>query len=120
MSLLKGYVKWVAIEVGFGGLTQKRRVKQLLFGYEDQYLKKIKAKTPINGGDPSIDIVVALNGLNQTQADAVKNPRSMYTGYSDPMMTRVYTSNSHYPYITYNHTYFDGYDIKSEQISPYT
>lgn len=43
----------------------------------------------------------------------------MYTGKSDPLLTRRYISTFNYPYITYNHTYFDGFTVISEQINPY-
>lgn len=43
----------------------------------------------------------------------------MYTGYSDPMITRIYRSNYKKDYVTYNKTYFDGYNIISQQASPY-
>jgi hypothetical protein len=43
----------------------------------------------------------------------------MYTGYSDPKLTRIYRSIQGKEFITCNHTYFDGYDIHTEFISPY-
>jgi hypothetical protein len=35
MTLLKNYIKFITIEVGFGGFTMKRTVNEILFGYED-------------------------------------------------------------------------------------
>jgi hypothetical protein len=46
-------------------------------------------------------------------------PQSMYTGYSDPLITRIYRTYQYKDCITYNHTYFDGYKVHSEWISPY-
>lgn len=43
----------------------------------------------------------------------------MYTGYSDPMITRNYKSNLGQEIITYNKTYFDGYKVVSDIISPF-
>ena len=43
----------------------------------------------------------------------------MYTGYSDYDLTRVYKSSMNKSYISYNHTYYDGYRVISEQTSPY-
>jgi hypothetical protein len=37
----------------------------------------------------------------------------MYTGYSDATLTRNYITNYNYSYITYNKTYYTGYDIVS-------
>lgn len=42
MTLLKSFVRFVTIEVGFGGFTQERSVRELLFGYEDPFLKGLK------------------------------------------------------------------------------
>ncbi len=33
MTLLKNYVKFVMVEVGFGGFVQRRSPRELLFGY---------------------------------------------------------------------------------------
>lgn len=53
-TLLMDYVRFVAIEIGFGGLTQERTVNEMLFGYEDPFLKTLKEMDPMLGGDPSI------------------------------------------------------------------
>jgi hypothetical protein len=53
-SLVIEYIRLVTIEVGFGGFTQKRTVEELLFGYEDPFLKTLKEMDPMLGGDPSI------------------------------------------------------------------
>jgi hypothetical protein len=60
------YIRFVTIEVGFGGLTQERTVNELLFGYEDPFLKTLKEMDPMLGGDPSIEAMVALNEPNAT------------------------------------------------------
>lgn len=38
MTLLKTFVKFITIELGFGGFTQERSPRELLFGYEDPFL----------------------------------------------------------------------------------
>lgn len=113
------YVRFVAIEVGFGGFTQDRTVSELLFGYEDPFLKTLKEMDPMLGGDPSIETKVALNEPNATLAEAKDTPQSMYTGYSDPMITRNYKANLGQEIITYNRTYFDGYRVISDIVSPF-
>jgi len=37
----------------------------------------------------------------------------MYTGYSDPMITRNYILNKGKQYIVFNKTWYDGYNIRS-------
>ena len=54
------------MEVGFGGLTQKRTPNDLIFGYEDPFLTKMKALDPMLGGDPSITTLVMVNDPNST------------------------------------------------------
>lgn len=72
------------------------------------------------GGDPSINTIVALNQLNSTlEGKPVLIPQSMYTGYSDPLLTRIYTQENGKDYIAYNRTYFDGYNINSQIITPF-
>jgi hypothetical protein len=53
--------------VGLGGIVQERSVQDLVFGYEDDFLKNLRDMDPATGGDPSINIVVALNELNLTE-----------------------------------------------------
>ena len=71
------------------------------------------------GGDPSINSIVMLNEPNTTLEQAYMFPQSMYTGYSDISLTRQQSSIDNKKYITYNKTWFDGYEIHSEFVSPY-
>lgn len=66
MTLLKNFVKFVTVEVGFGGFTQERSVRELLFGYEDPFLKGLQTTDTMMGGDPSINPIVMLNEPNIT------------------------------------------------------
>jgi hypothetical protein len=75
---------------------------------------------PMLGGDPSIETMVALNEPNATIEEAALDiPQSVYTGYADPYMVRVYRTYNGKEYIAYNHTYFDGYKVITEFISPF-
>ena len=64
------YMRWFGISVTLNGFTTNRTVRQILFGYEDQFLKVIKETYPPFGGDPSAPSVIALNDLNLTQAES--------------------------------------------------
>lgn len=66
-GLLRSYLKFLAIEVGLGGITQERSVKELVLGYEDDFLRNLRDMDPVIGGDPSINIVVAINDPNSTR-----------------------------------------------------
>ncbi len=105
--------------MGFGGLTQQRSVKELLFGYEDPFLKALQVTDTMMGGDPSINPVIMLNEPNITETEAVLFPMSAYTGESDISLTRQFVSLFGYDYITYNKTWYDGYEIQSEFVTPY-
>ena len=43
----------------------------------------------------------------------------MYTGYSDPSLTRIYASEFGQDHITFNRTFFTGYEVVSEHANPY-
>lgn len=53
--------------MGFGGLTIKKSVEDILFGFEDPFLKKIKEKNTMLGGDPTLHTVLMLNDPNITE-----------------------------------------------------
>lgn len=67
MTLLKNFVRFVTIEVGFGGFTQTRSPRELLFGYEDPFLENLRETDTMTGGDPSINPVIMLNEPNITE-----------------------------------------------------
>jgi hypothetical protein len=60
-KILKSYLKYMLIEIAFGGFTMRRSPQELLFGYEDDFLRQLRDLDPAMGGDPSLSIVVALN-----------------------------------------------------------
>lgn len=73
----------------------------------------------MQGGDPSINPVIMLNEPNITADQAYLFPQSVFTGYTDLSLTRQYNSINGLPYISYNKSWFDGQEIKSEFVSPY-
>lgn len=118
-SLLQGWIQFYTTQVAFGGLVQKRTVRDLLIGYEDPFLKDIKTEDLMRGGDPSIDIIILLNEANQTLEESLRYRSKMYSGYSDPYLTRNFLIKDGSQHIYFTKNTFDGYDIKKEQLSPY-
>ena len=74
---------------------------------------------PVLGGDPSINIVVALNDPNITQEQARQYPISMYTGKDDYNQTRFYKAINGVPYINFNYSYWNGDDVVNDIKSPW-
>ncbi len=64
---VRSYLRFVVVEGAFGGLTVRKRARELLFGYTDRFLETFKNLDPAMGGDPSIDPVIHLNELNSTR-----------------------------------------------------
>ena len=64
------YIRWFSITITLNGLTMNRTVREILFGYEDEYLAQVKNAYPPFGGDPSAPSVIALNDLNLTDAES--------------------------------------------------
>ena len=66
-EMLKEYLRFIVIEVGFDGLTQERKAKELIFGYDDPFLVNLRDMDPILGGDPSTASFIAFNEPNSTR-----------------------------------------------------
>ena len=66
MQQLRFYLRYVIIEIGFGGFSHKRSADELLWGYEDPFIKKLKTMDPQKGGDPSVQSIINLAGNNFT------------------------------------------------------
>jgi len=47
-----------------------RTPREILFGYEDEFLASVKNAYPPFGGDPSAPSIIALNELNFTKEEA--------------------------------------------------
>ena len=97
------------IECALGGLVQKRTVKELLFGYEDPFVKNIKTVDLMRGGDPSKDPTIALNEPNKTFEEAQKYTSSMNTGKTDPYKTRNFITKDNNTQIFIEQKSFTGY-----------
>jgi hypothetical protein len=67
IKMLKTYLKYISIEVSFGGLTVQRSVRDILFGYDDDFIRQLKELDPAMGGDPSLSTIVGLNEPNITE-----------------------------------------------------
>lgn len=60
-------MRYVVMEVGFGGFTQQRSPREIFFGYVDPFLQNLKETDTMAGGDPSINSLIAFNELNLTR-----------------------------------------------------
>lgn len=70
LDSLRNYLRFVVMNVAFGGLTTRRKARDLLFGYTDSLLLTLKELDPALGGDPSIDPVIHLNEINASREQA--------------------------------------------------
>ena len=61
----------MTIFVGLRGFTQTRSAKDLIFGYDDEFLTERKNAYPPFGGDPSIQNNIAFNDKNISKEEAV-------------------------------------------------
>jgi hypothetical protein len=41
-AYLRNYMRFIVLEVGFGGFTQQRSPKEVFFGYDDPFLRNLK------------------------------------------------------------------------------
>lgn len=64
---MKNYMRFVSIFMGLRGFTHERSAKELIFGYNDEYLLERKNNYPPFGGDPSTPAYTAFNDLNLTE-----------------------------------------------------
>lgn len=113
------YLRYVMMELSMGGFAQTRSVGDLLWGYNDTFLTKIKNRSPLDSGDPSLANLVTLAGPNCTDPDSFQFAASMYTGINESSLTRNFITINQEPFITYNHIYFNGNETVSEFISPW-
>jgi hypothetical protein len=113
------YIRWLAITVTLNGYTTTRTVREILFGYEDEFLAAIKNEYPPFGGDPSAPSVIALNDLNLTESEASTtivfktgkdNFRDVYQNYEI----------NGYRYSVNNYSWFDGNTTRWAWMSPWT
>jgi hypothetical protein len=112
------YIRWFAITITLNGLTMNRTVREILFGYEDEYLAQIKNTYPPFGGDPSAPSVIALNDLNLTNEESTQTI-VFKTGKDD--FRNVYQNYeiNGYRYLVNNYTWFTGNETKFGWKSPW-
>ena len=102
------YMRYMMVEVGFGGFTQTRTVKELLWGYSDSFLASIARADPImEGGDPSVDSVIHLVN-NGTIESALNTTEALYTGTGNIMKVRSFKKINGRNYITSKYHKFNG------------
>lgn len=118
-DVLKEYLRYIVIEVGFGGFTQQRKARELIFGYDDPFLVNLRDMDPILGGDPSTASYIAFNEPNSTKEEAVMFPQAMFTGKNDSSVTRFYAKLNGKNTITMNYSYWNGDDVVSSIKSPW-
>jgi hypothetical protein len=66
VEYLMKYIRWTCIQITLNGYTTRRTPREILFGYEDEFLAQVKNAYPPFGGDPSAPSVIAFNELNFT------------------------------------------------------
>ena len=74
---------------------------------------------PLLGGDPSIASFIAFNEPNSTQEEAVLFPQAMFTGKNDSSITRFYATINGKNTITYNYSYWNGFEVVDDIKSPW-
>jgi len=116
---LNSYLRYVMIELFFGGFHQTRTAQELLWGYEDPVLKTISETDPLLGGDPSVDPIIDLSGGNMSRADAIATPTSMYTGANNSDLTRFYYQVYGTNIIVMNQSTFNGNEVVQYFASPW-
>lgn len=115
---LYNYLKYMMITHAFNGFTTIKSIKEMLWGYTDPFITKIKNGDPQQGGDPSLPDVVSLQ-TNITKEMASNNTQSIFSGKSDINKVRIYKEVYGLPYITFNDTNFNGNDSYRVYTNPW-
>lgn len=83
-SVWRDYLRYITIEIAFNGLFIKHTPREVLHGYKDPLITKIK-ETPIYaGGDPTQTDILSIIGGETSTAIA------FFTGTDDYKYTKVY------------------------------
>ena len=101
------YIKYMMITHAFYGFTVTKSVKELLWGYQDKFINKIKTANPHLGGDPSLVDIISL-ASNVTEEISYNNTQSVFSGKNDLETVRTYKEIFGIPFITFNDTGFNG------------
>ena len=70
---IKDYIRYVVIFIDLRGFTMERSAKDIIFGYDDEFLEIQKNMYPPFGGDPSIQVNIAINDPNITEDQVINN-----------------------------------------------
>ena len=54
----------MVVEVAWGGFTMERSVHEILWGYDDPFVKKLHDQPVLQGGDPSSTYEININVKN--------------------------------------------------------
>lgn len=106
---LYNYIKYMMINHVLNGMTTIKTVKELLWGYKNSFIHKIKTLNPQEGGDPSLPDTVSLM-TNITYDTSFNNTQSVFSGETDVSKVRMYKEIYGIPYVTFNDTAFNGND----------
>jgi hypothetical protein len=118
---LRDYMRYMVIDVAWGGFSQTRTVNELLWGYTDPILYQVTQTSPLSGGDPSVNTIIAVGGQNTSYEQTIEQDYwfTMETGQVDLDLIRVYSAIYNYTYITWLDSYFNGTDVVTENVSPW-
>lgn len=61
------------MEVSFGGFIVTKTLDEVLYGYDEPFLEKLRDANPQEGGDPSIDTFVMLSEPNMKSPEEADN-----------------------------------------------
>jgi hypothetical protein len=112
-AVLDGYTKYAILEGFFEGLTTKKTVQELLFGFKSAPLCELRDKNPMQGGDPTTD-------CNPT---FIKNHEKFvetrHTGRANSTLAGQFYKMNGLPYINYKKSQWNGTEVYDEWINPW-
>eukprot|EP00742_Colponemidia_sp_Colp-10_P001156 GILJ01001246.1.p1 GENE.GILJ01001246.1~~GILJ01001246.1.p1 ORF type:complete len:1070 (-),score=190.07 GILJ01001246.1:120-3290(-) len=127
MTLVQGeemvrYLGYLVDSFAFKGLWQQRTVHEVLFGYEDSFVKQVKTTNKWAGGDPSVDPVIQVAD-NMTSVEKVREDHpyhhSVIAGAKDMSYSRQFNAWEGVDYISYFKTEFDGINVVRNRKEPW-
>ena len=108
----------MTIFVGLKGFTQIRSAKDLILGYDDEFLTERKNAYPPFGGDPSIKNNIAFNDYNISKDEAVLE-LEWHTGKDNYSLLGSYSLINGKDYLNINNSKFNGNETYFELESPW-
>lgn len=82
------YLKYIALNLGLGGLFTLRTPAELIEGYTDPHIEYFSSKPVFTGGDASINPVVKIDPQNTVSPFG--NVVSLFTGESNDALVRTF------------------------------